>query len=394
MPLGGGTFQDKDKIIPGVYINIDYQKESLEGVTSGIVGCMVVTTQATETVLTDVSNYITKLRPFFDLQPVDEGEHLTNEVEIYNNYCKYVSDIFIHATYVYLIPYHIAPDKHCDKSEAEIEQLLWNLNLNVLVAFDYNMNSLVGEHTAIPFIGGITNILLNSSSRYPVLIGGNSLKPPLLAALTNSNPNIAKWIQVPYCENNGVVDKDVFASVFFLAGVLSTLTVGQSLASVPYTGSLTYFDKWIPKTHRQQLDSINNGQLCFYTLGNLTTPYVLKDITLMNWSVKNQEQVAPFNMKSGPVVRIEQYFYRFFLELFQTTISGKPNSEIQRSLIQARIYEELHRLSSLGVIDSYEQGDVTVEPVAGQENREKILVTIKYKPNYGIDYVYINVVVN
>ena len=386
MPLGGGTFQEMNKVIPGVYINIDYQNDSLEGVTSGIVGCMIVTTQeVNEPVLSDVSNYITKLNPFFaDSQA---------EKTVYNNYCKYVSDIFIHATYVYLIPYHIVDGTNrTNKGEGDIEQLLWNLNLNVLVAFDYYATGLVGAGTSVPFIGGITNILMNSSSRYPVLIGGNSLKQPLLDALTGSDPTIAKWIQVPFCVDNEVADKEVFASVFFLAGVLSTFTVGQSLASVPYTGSLTCFDKWIPKTYQQQLRSIQRGQLCFYTLGNLTTPYVLKDITIMNWDAKSDG--ASFNVKSGPVVRIEQYLYRFFLELFQTQINGKPNSETQRSLIQARIYEELHHLNTLGVIDGYEQGDVTVDSVAGQENREKILVTIKYKPNYGIDYVYINVLVN
>lgn len=379
MPFGGGTFTIYDKKVPGVYVNVQ-GTNSFTNNSFGVVGLLVT--------LFDIEDDATITKVTKDSYDSILMNFITSD-EDRTSYSLICEEIFKYANTIYLIPFNCDEDK-----------------LNYTVRFDdlldwitpYSMNVIVGIDVVNNGFGYndeddpglicrlLDHFLFDTNKRIFFVIGSNN--DSLLTYIQQKNTLYQKWFITPkdrtYYENEE--PESLFYPIYFISGVLSSLQPGESLAGIQYTGN-NKFASWTyctPKTIPDQELSLDDGCVCYYSLGEENNLYILKDIT---YAHRGNAISTHYNDAMGQIVRLEKYIYDFLADTYTLSIHGKPNTVEYREVIKGILLEELRRLESISAIEDVSSDHVKVEKV----DKNAILITVTYKPVSSIDYVYVQV---
>ena len=354
--IGGGTFDNYDKIVPGIY----FKEEQITEVSidsNGIVAYLLPVNQNEpfNAILVNTSNYEGIL------MNIDDSV-IGHEIAIAS-----VKEMLYNARYVYIIPLLVDDDDNCTEEVDDIEYKLTRRSFDVLFYLT------TGEDDEIVF-SGIENVLLTTNNRFFIVYCNTDEN---FWDNIKQKPNIAKWFIRVFQEPNEEGDYDSTGECF-VSGAYSILQLGNGLSGFKYNGESDIINRYVPRTSGDVEKAITNGKITFYNNGNQY--FILKDITFA-YSIEN----APSGYKRGEYVRLEKYFYNYLTNIYSTIIQGKPNSMEQRSIIHSVILEELYRLQSLQVIENVSSKNVSVT----KPTEDSILITLSYKPIASIEIIYI-----
>ena len=392
MSYGGGTFTEKNKEIPGVYANFSNIDLFNSDISYGVVVlilpvCYTATKPSVEPVTVTKNDYETILTG----NGFPSGASGGYPIETISSICL---EIFQNATTIHVVPLFI---KTVDRGEGDwsytldegteqslkgfIEPLSFNTILCLSVPKDASDYGTTGANPQV-FLNVVTYFYNQTTLRFQWVWGtSNATFIANIYTQTSGTTSLRKWFVLPYSKD----------AAPYVAGLLSSLSVGKSAAGMVYSGSLTGSKNFAPPTKELQIDALNYGYFCFYTLGTNNQLRVLKDITMDHYK-ENETFSSDYNDRMGQIIRIQCYMYKYFESIFPDQLQGKPNNVAYRSVIKGLILSELRDLENRDVIEDVSENHVTVSAVSGQKDAVDII--IQYKPVSGIDYVYLTFYVN
>lgn len=394
MSYGGGTFTEKNKEIPGVYANFSNIDLFNSDISYGVV---VLILPVCYTTTKPSMNYVTVTKN--DYQSIlvanefPSGAYGGYTIETISSICL---EIFQNATTIHVVPliikttntgegtwsYTLEEDTE-QKLKTFIEPLSFNTILCISLPYDAADYGTTGANPQV-FLNVVNYFYSQTTLRFQWVWGISSA--PFIKNIytqTSSTP-LRKWFVLPYTKT----------AAPFVAGLLSSLSVGKNAAGMVYNGQYTgeaYLPSFAPPTKETQISALNNGYFCFYTLGTTHQLRVLKDITMDHYK-ETETFTSDYNDRMGQIIRIQIYMYKYFESIFPDQLQGKPNNVAYRSVIKGLILSELRDLESRDVIEDVSENHVTVSAVSGQKDAVDII--IQYKPVSGIDYVYLTFYVN
>ena len=394
MSYGGGTFTEKNKEIPGVYANFSNIDLFNSNITYGVVVLILPVCYTGEKPSSMDRVTITKndYRTVLVSGNFPTGESGGYTIETISEICL---EIFQNATTIHVVPLFIKTsydgtekkweytmDSNTENSlKTFIEPLSFNTILCLSVPDDGSDYGTTSSNPTV-FLNVVSYFINQTTLRFQWVWGiSNTTFIGNIYTSTTSTP-LRKWFVLPYSKTASP----------YIAGLLSSLSVGRSAAGILYNGKYSnQTNLFAPPTKELQISSLNNGYFCYYTLGTMNQLRVLKDITMDHY--KSEETFSSdYNDRMGQIVRIQIYMYNFFNSIFPTQLQGKPNNAVYRSVIKGIILSELRDLESRDVIEDVSEDHVTVTATEGQ--KDSVDITIQYKPVSGIDYVYITFYVN
>ena len=394
MSYGGGTFIEKNKEIPGVYANFSNVDLFNSNISYGVVVLILPVCYTGNKPSSMERITITKndYRTLLVNGGFPTGDYGGYTIEIISNICL---EIFQNATTIHVVPLFVKTSYNTtteiwtysldENTEDSLKTFIEPLSFNTILCFSVPDDpSGYGTKDSDPtvFLKVVTYFIDQTTLRFQWVWGiSNEDFITKLYDLTESN-SLRKWFVLPYTR---------LASPY-IAGLLSSLSVGRSAAGMLYNGNYSSeTNSFAPPTKELQTSSLEGGYFCYYTLGTMNQLRVLKDIT-MDHKMVGQAFSSDYNDRMGQIVRIQIYMYNFFNSIFPTQLQGKPNNAVYRSVIKGIILSELRDLESRDVIEDVSEDHVTVTATDGQ--KDSVDITIQYKPVSGIDYVYITFYVN
>lgn len=187
---------------------------------------------------------------------------------------------------------------------------------------------------------------------------------------------------------NGVVlgdgtELDATVAAGYFAGVSSSADASKALTYVEYPDAISAYPKF---SNDKTIDALEKGQIVFTTKRNETV-VIEQDIN----SLTKVTEEKPVFFSKNRVVRTMDTIATRIKRTFEDMFIGKiTNDSTGRDLFKANVVSYLQGLSDTGVINSFDEGDVTVEE--GNE-RDAILVNFAITPLDSMEKMYMTMVV-
>lgn len=187
---------------------------------------------------------------------------------------------------------------------------------------------------------------------------------------------------------NGVVlgdgtELDATVAAGYFAGVSSSADASKSLTYVEYPDAISAYPKF---SNDKTIEALENGQIVFTTKRNETV-VIEQDIN----SLTKVTADKPVFFSKNRVVRTMDTVVTRIKRTFEDMFIGKiTNNSTGRDLFKANIVSYLQGLSDAGVINGFDDDDITV--VEGND-RDSIVVNLAITPLDSMEKLYMTMIV-
>lgn len=187
---------------------------------------------------------------------------------------------------------------------------------------------------------------------------------------------------------NGVVlgdgtELDATVAAGYFAGVSSAADASKSLTYVEYPDAISAYPKF---SNDKTIDALEKGQIVFTTKRNETV-VIEQDIN----SLTKVTADKPVFFSKNRVVRTMDTVVTRIKRTFEDMFIGKiTNNSAGRDLFKANIVSYLQGLSDAGVINGFDEDDITVEE---GNDRDAIVVNLAITPLDSMEKLYMTMVV-
>lgn len=187
---------------------------------------------------------------------------------------------------------------------------------------------------------------------------------------------------------NGVVlgdgtELDATVAAGYFAGASSSADASKSLTYVEYPDAISAYPKF---SNDKTIDALEKGQIVFTTKRNETV-VIEQDIN----SLTKVTADKPVFFSKNRVVRTMDTVATRIKRTFEDMFLGKiTNSAAGRDLFKANIVSYLQGLSDAGVINGFNEDDITVEE---GNDRDAIVVNLAITPLDSMEKLYMTMVV-
>lgn len=433
MALGGGTFTNYNKVLPGTYINfvsaanaaasvgdrgvcavamkLDWGKE---GEFFKVTGEEFMTDSLVKFGYTYTHNKTKCLRELFNnaktvyVYRLGEGVKATNNyaTALYGGICGNkiqikISENIDNSTYFDVVTYYdgIKKDKQTVKVVSELTDndfVTWNSSMKLAVTGAVSLtggsNATVTGSDYQAFLDACDEISFNTLAVATTDAAVNSLVASYTKRMREERG--VKFQSVLYkteADDIGVInvdtkiyDKDFGEEslVWFVAGAAAGCEINTSLANKVYNGVFNITGTY---TQTELEEGIKNGKFILHKVDG--EHRVLKDInSLVNTTVETGEV-----FRENQTVRIIDQIAIDDASLFKTKYLGVvPNDEAGRVSLWNDIVEHRKTLVKMRAIDNFKDEDITVEI---GNSKTSVVVTSKICPINSMTQLYISTTV-